>query len=215
MPSFKNLTDQRFNRLVVIRDCEKKRYWLCLCDCGNTKEIRGSHLSAGLIQSCGCLHKEKASARTGKLHKANTKSGLSASPTYQSWCGIKQRCNNPNNSFYHYYGGRGIVMCDRWLNSFENFLVDMGRKPKGMTIDRIDNNGHYEPSNCRWSTRKEQANNRRINRVYTIYGKELNLTQISELFGIHRNTLDQRLAKGMSIEKAVIPPKKHQNLTFG
>lgn len=209
MPNFIDLTDKRFARLLVLhRDTGNKRTaWICQCDCGVTKSIRSNHLIDGASQSCGCLHSERSSARTDKLHKANTKTGLSASHTYNSWCGMKQRCTNPNNKFFSYYGGRGIAVCDRWLNSFENFLVDMGQKPKGLTIDRIDSDGDYEPSNCKWSTRKEQANNRRINRVYTIYGKELNLTQIAKTFGIHRNTLDQRLAKGMPIEKAVIPPK--------
>lgn len=209
MPAFKNLTDRKFNRLTVIRDCEKTGYWLCQCECGNIKEIRGSHLSAGLIQSCGCFRNEQSSVRTHILHKANTKTGLSGSPTYNTWCGMKSRCSNPNTKHFAEYGGRGIKVCDRWLESFENFLADMGECPKGLTIERINNNGSYEKSNCRWATRKEQQNNTRQNQNITYYGMTKTATEWGEFLGIKAKIIHARLSYGWPINKVLAKTKQY------
>lgn len=126
-------------------------------------------------------------------------------PTYQTWQAIKKRCNNPNNVVYRWYGGRGIRMCDRW-NTFAMFLQDMGERPSSRhTIDRIDNNGHYEPGNCRWATREDQANNKRNNRVLELNGNRQTLQQWSRTLGIPQGTLHKRLASRGSLEASLTP----------
>ena len=165
MGQIKDLTNMRFGRLTAIKIVGKNKYnyseWLCKCDCGNEKITNVSSLLNGSTKSCGCLQKEMA-IKSNSTHKKST------TKLYWVWRAIKQRCYNINNKHYHNYGARGITMCDEWRNSFENFYnwsklngYNENAINKTCTIDRINNDGNYEPNNCRWVDMKVQSNNRR------------------------------------------------------
>lgn len=160
MGRFQDLTGQRFARLVVIgRDANRgaKVVWRCKCDCGKIVAARASDLTLGKHRSCGCLQIESVTTHN------YTSEGV-IMREYRIWTAMRQRCNNPKNTHYERYGGRGIKVCDRWNSSFENFIADMGYTPTPLhTLDRVNNDGNYEPSNCKWATRKEQAQNRTNN----------------------------------------------------
>jgi hypothetical protein len=155
---FIDITGKRFGRWTVLaihpkRDRRWAVLWLCRCDCGAEHIVRGSSLHTGYSTSCGCIRREK-------LKKLLTKHGMSEARVYGVWEAMVQRCTNPNNADYDNYGGRGITVCEDW-RSFENFFADMGEPPPGLTLDRIDNNGNYEPGNCRWTSYSVQLKNRR------------------------------------------------------
>ena len=145
----------KYGRLTAVEFVKKdKNYqlWLFVCDCGNKKVLRISSVKNGNTESCGCINREMISKR-------NYKHGMAKTITYISWYSMKTRCLNKNRKYYYRYGGRGITICPEWLNSFTNFLADMGERPKGKTLDRKDNNGNYCKSNCRWATAKQQRLN--------------------------------------------------------
>ena len=154
-----NLIGKKFGKLTVIKKdtTQVKRngesiFWICKCDCGKTTSVRSKSLRRGETKSCGCLH--------GENH------GLRHTKEYNSWAGMKQRCLNPNNEKYPIYGGRGITVCKEWINSFQQFYNDMGSRPSNNhSIDRINNDGNYEPSNCRWSNNTLQSRNRGYNKI--------------------------------------------------
>lgn len=169
------------------------------CECGNVIVALVDNVKHRHNVSCGCYRKEVVSSRS-------TKHGLCGHSLYWTWVGMIQRCYNPNCARYQDYGGRGIAVCDRWRENFANFLSDMGERPKGCTLDRIDNSIGYEPSNCRWATREEQANNTRGNRMLTFNGKTQTIAQWSRELGLPKNPLCIRIRNGWSVERALSEP---------
>lgn len=179
------LEGRQFNRLTVTSfshlDKGKNAYWLCKCSCGNSCISLGKNLYNGNTQSCGCLHKELL------IERATTHGG-SGTRTYYIWNNMRERCSNSKNSHYHRYGGRGIKVCSRWLD-FSNFITDIGKAPEGYSIERINNDGDYEPSNCKWIPRKKQAENKSTNRFIEYEDKRLYLTAWAKELKVSIGTL--------------------------
>lgn len=185
--------------MKVIReiDAEKAIY---LCDCGNEYVAVKEKVRLGSCRNCGCLRREVTRARSLKHgHKTSTY----RSRAYTAWVNMKKRCGTPGDRDYKNWGGRGIFVCDEWLNSFPNFLRDMGEPPPKHTIDRIDNNKGYFKENCRWVTRAQQSLNKRNNVRYQAFGEFLTLSEWSRKTGIGRITLLKRLQRGVPVEQAL------------
>lgn len=177
-PLFVDIEGRRFGKLVVVSYAgmfKTKGKWHCQCDCGNTTTTVGADLRQGLSKSCGCGRKAGAIA----AGKANRRHGLTATPTYWSWQSMLARCDNQSHKSFAGYGGRGITICAAWRN-FDSFLADMGERPIGMTLERKDTNGNYEPDNCCWATHTAQARNRRSNRQVTCWGETKTIVEWSE-----------------------------------
>jgi len=203
VPSFIDLTGQQFNRWFTIEraaDQGKQTAYLCRCSCGTLRVVAANNLKTGKSESCGCLAAERAA-------EAHTTHGMSRHPAYASWCKMISRCENVNDQKYHIYGKRGIKVCRRWRECFENFWEDMGATwQKGLTLDRIDPNGDYEPSNCRWATAKVQGNNKCYHRIVdTIHGP-MNVSQAAELSGLDPETIRSRDDAKWPKEDLLSPP---------
>lgn len=167
MPAAIDLTGKRFGRLLVmlsagrtIQGSRSVRMWQCRCDCGRTLDVSRMNLTSGDTRSCGCLRVDSPNSRT----HGHSRVGI-RTHEYNTWAAMVQRCTNPKTPNYQYYGARGIKVCDRWRDSFENFLADMGERPPGTSIDRRNNELGYEPGNCRWATKREQMRNTRHNKL--------------------------------------------------
>lgn len=205
----KNLTDditgKRFKRLVVIgfshySEDKKRTYWKCRCDCGNEIVTRGDSLKSGHTNSCGCYNKDiVAELKPSSTHN------LSDTRIFHIWTGMKTRCYNKNAKNYVHYGGRGIKICQEWLDDFMNFYnwaMKNGYRDD-LTIDRIDVNGNYEPSNCRWANSEQQANNKTNSSLFTYKGEEKTLTEWSRILGFNYETVKARIYKGIPFEEAI------------
>lgn len=201
---FKDLTGQRFGRLTVTRFIgrdlrAKTSQWECLCDCGNTCIATAAHLGRH-THSCGCLRRENSAA----MHRIH---GKTRTPEHGTWTWMRNRCLNPTNQRYSEYGGRGIKICERWLESFENFFADMGPRPSPQhSIERENNNGNYEPGNCKWATRTEQNRNSRQNVKLTHNGETLTVAEWTQRLGFKRATLYYRISAGWSVSRALTTP---------
>lgn len=189
-------TGDKFNRLTAIKFVDMRmnsqQFWLFKCECGNEKVISVNSVKIGTTKSCGCLSSE--------LLKKRSKHGMCKTKIYKIWAVMLQRCFNQDNKGYKNYGGRGIKVCSEWLK-FENFYKDMGDKPEGMTLDRKNNNLGYCKSNCKWSNRKEQNNNKRNNILITYKNKTQTLSQWAEELNINYNIFFYRFKSGWDIKK--------------
>ena len=188
----------KFGRLTTMARGPKYTMF-CRCECGAITNPAANDLKNGLTKSCGCLQRE-ATAAANAINK--TTHGMAHSPTYVSWAAMKERCLNPNHHAAHNYSARGITMDAEWC-SFEKFRADMGDRPEGTTLDRIDNNAGYKADNCRWASKKDQGNNTRRNVHLTHNGETLNLAQWSSKLGIKPNTLSWRLAHGWPTDRVL------------
>lgn len=210
MSKIVDLTGQRFGRLTVLEITNKKKYgkilWHCKCDCGNTKEATNSSLKCGDVKSCGCLQKDTRRINAKNI-KTKTKHGMCEKRLYRIYHNMISRCYRKCTNGYENYGGRGIKVCEQWLGekgfiNFMNWSLSNGYNDE-LTIDRIDSNGNYEPNNCRWATRKDQCNNRRNNIILEYKDKKYSVSKWSEITGIKKTVIYQRLRKGFSVGKAL------------
>lgn len=203
-----DITGQKFGKLTAIKISGRTKsgnsIWLCHCECGGVSNSNISHLRNGHTKSCGCINEN--------MYKTH---GMHKSSEYKTYAAMKDRCDNPNNTQYKDYGGRGITYCERW-NDFASFFEDMGVRPENMTLDRIDNDGDYSPENCKWSSRKDQQNNRRNNVVLEYKGEMLTMKQAAVKYGIHQGTLRSRLKNGWPVDAAIEtkPSKYSKGLNY-
>lgn len=210
----RDLAGSRFGRLIaVVADhwhvfpsgC-RAAVWKCKCDCGKEILVTGKRLQSGNTRSCGCLRVDTTSfTKTTHGHTKNR----STTPEYRTWRSMMMRCYDPKHVVFHQYGGQGITICSRWKSSFENFLADMGKRPKGKSIERINTRGNYEPVNCRWATSTEQGYNKICSRLITAFGRTLCLSEFARQKGLSPRIVRDRIFKlNWSTEKALSTPSK-------
>ena len=193
-----DLTGRRFGRLTVVGLAESTyagRYWLCKCECGNEINVQGSNLRSGNVTSCKCYRKEMQSITQIKHNMCHTK-------LYKVYSGILNRCKNKKWKYYH---GKGITICNEWKNDFMAFYnwATLNGYKEGLSIDRIDNDGNYDPNNCKWSTVKEQQRNRSVNHVLEFQGENKCISEWAEILNIDKRTILSRIRAGWSIEEAL------------
>ena len=211
-----DLSGSNFDRWTVLSFAGKRQngneYWNCKCSCGTERQVSVSGLKSGRSRSCGCY-----SAEVAGLHvvRHGCTRNRKKSPEYVTWQSILNRCRNEKNSRYKDYGGRGIIICDRWAESFQIFLDDMGTKPTpNHSIDRVDNNGNYCPENCRWSTKKEQSRNTRSNRILTCNGRSQCIAAWACELGVNHEVIRTRLKLGWSTEDALFTDVAARDTAF-
>ena len=196
-----DMTGRRLGALLVIRRTNESDHadgWLVRCDCGAETVIQRHQIRR--VRSCGCLRNE-AQVAAARTH------GMGHTPTWSSWISMKQRCTREKDPSWPRYGGRGIRVCQRWLDSFEAFFADMGERPSvDHSIDRMDVNGHYEPGNCRWATRTKQGRNKRNNRRFAYAGESLTLAEWGARIGVSRRTMASRLHRGWPLGRTLTTP---------
>jgi hypothetical protein len=201
-----DLIGKKFNRLLVVKKNGRKNQkvmWECVCDCGNTTFVSTFYLTHNKVRSCGCLHKEQ-------LIERNTTHNQRHTNLYETWKKMKDRCRNINTKEYKNYGGRGVKVCDEWINDFQSFYdwSYSNGYAEHLTIDRIDNNGNYCPENCRWISLKEQQRNKRTNKMISYKGQVRCLSEWCEILNLKYPTINGRLHRNWSIEKAFETPIK-------
>lgn len=207
-PRIKVMPGERYGRWVIVNEVEfnnaGSRKFICKCDCGTMRAVRLTHLRQGVSKSCGCLGGELSRKRA-------TKHGYAGTALYACWQDMIKRCINPKHKRYKDWGGRGISICKEWMDieSFVKWAQASGYKEE-LLLERIDNDGNYEPSNCRWATMQEQGNNRRDNRFIAYKGETKTLTQWSRKLGLSSSALSERLKRGWTIQKALETPKQVQ-----
>ncbi len=208
MPAKLDLTGRVFVQLTVLQRAPtpswapKKTWWQCRCTCGNTIAVRGANLVSGNTKSCGCR-------RADVIRQRLTKHGACGTREYITWCHIIDRCENPNALGFKHWGGRGIRLCEAWRHDFAAFLRDVGPRPsRRHSIERIDNDGHYEPGNVRWATKRDQANNSRNNHRLTWNGRTLTIMQWSRHLHFSGRAISDRLRRGWSIHRALSTPQR-------
>jgi len=212
-----DLTGQKFGRLTVISRGENDSHgtarWLCLCECGNIKLIRGDKLRHNEIMSCGCYQAElrKSTERAENISKAKTRHGMSNTKLYYVYNNMIRRCYSPNNERYNNYGDRGIIVCNEWRNNIDSFFewaIATGYTD-GLTLDRINVNGNYCPENCRWASQKVQANNRTSNAYITHNGETHTIAEWSDITGLSPKLLYQRKRLGWDDSRILTEPVRH------
>lgn len=207
----KDLTGHKYGQWTVVQYAgiapnSRKAAWLCECKCGTRRAITSNNLQRAL--SCGCGRRQKTILR-------NTTHGRARSPEHRTWCGMLQRCYNQNNTGYEDWGGRGITVCDRWKNSFENFFADMGTKPfPGASIGRLDNDGNYEPKNCRWETHEQQAKNTRRTRRFAIGSESKCFSEWAEEAGVSPAAFANRVNANWNEDELLAPPIEAKRLEY-
>lgn len=180
------------------------RWVLCRCECGVYRHVLRNDLTRGKSTNCGC---RATRVRAEAAKRANTTHGMEKSGEYRIWIDMRRRCHSPQRPDYSNYGGRGIVVCEEWRNDFGKFFSDMGKRPDGHTLDRIDNSGNYGPENCRWVPRKQQDRNKRTNRIIEVHGEQMTVADAADRFEVNYYTLYRRIVNlKWTPERAVSTP---------